>query len=142
MVTDAGHDGPSMGLAEAVLEVIDILRGRPASGGDGPDNWERIIGIIAEHDSLPDSEVKIIEKTIAEAYRGWADAQRRSIWYETDSGMTDDDDDDSFCDNSFNGIGYALQVEMLDEVTRAAWQDARQLKKAPAKRPRRKKATK
>ena len=54
--------------------------------------------------------------------------------------MTDDDDDDSLCDTSF-GIGYAPQVEMLDEVTRAAWQDAKE--KAAAKRPpRRKKATK
>jgi len=41
-----------------VLDVIDILRGRLTSGGDGPDNWERIVSIIAEHDSLPDSEVK------------------------------------------------------------------------------------
>ena len=30
--------------------------------------------------------------------RGWSDAQRRSIWYETDSGMTDDSDDDALCD--------------------------------------------
>jgi len=36
-------------------------------------------------------------------------------------------------------VGSALQVEMLDEVTRAAWQDARELKKAAAKRPRRRK---
>ena len=48
--------------------------------------------------------------------------------------MTDDDDDDSLCDASFNGIGYALQVEMLGEVTRAAWRDAEEQKKA-AKRP-------
>ena len=130
-----------MGLAEAVLDIIDILRGRPGSEGGGPDNWERIVGIIAEHDRLPDGEVKVIETAIAEAYRGWSDAQRRSIWYETDSGMTDDDDDDSLCDTSFNGIGYALQVEMLDEVARAAWQDAKE--KAATKRPpRRKKATK
>jgi hypothetical protein len=33
--------------------------------------------------------------------------------------MTDDDDDDALCDTAFNGIGYALQVEMLDEVTHA-----------------------
>jgi hypothetical protein len=88
--------------------------------------------------------VKVIEKAIAEAYGGWSDAQRRSIWYETDSGMTDDDDDDSLCDTSLNGIGYALQVEMLDEVTRAAWRDAEEQKKAAAKRPApaRKRATK
>jgi hypothetical protein len=49
--------------------------------------------------------------------------------------MTDDDDDDSLCDTSFNGMGYALQVEMLDEVTRAAWQDAQEQKKPAAKRP-------
>ncbi len=52
------------------------------------------------------------------------------------------DDDDSLCDTSFNGIGYALQVEMLHEVTRDAWQDAEELKKAPAKRPGRKQAAK
>jgi hypothetical protein len=48
-------------------------------------------------------------------------------------------DDDSLCDTSFDGVGYALQVEMLDEVTKVAWQNARELKKAAAKRPRRKK---
>ena len=133
--TDARRDGPSMGLAEVVHEVVDILRGRPAAGGEGSDAWEHIVRLIAEHDSLPDDEVKVIERAIAGAYRGWSDAQRRSIWYETDSGMTDDDDDDSLCDTSFNGIGYALQVEMLDEVTRAAWQDAEEQKKATAKRP-------
>lgn len=134
MMTDAKRNGPSMGLAEAVRDIIDILRGRTASGGDDPDNWERIVGIIAEQDSLPKSEVKIIEKAIEEAYRNWSDAQRRSIWYETDSGMADDDD--LPCDTSFNGSGYALQVEMFDEVSRAAWQDAQELRKASAKRPR------
>jgi hypothetical protein len=140
-VTDAKRDPPSMGLAEAVHDVVELLRGGPVPGGDGPDAWERLVRLIAEHDSLPDNEVKGIEKAIAEAYRGWSDAQRQSIWYETDSGMTDDDDDDSLCDTSFNGIGYALQVEMLDEVTRAAWKDAEELKTAAAKRPLRQKAT-
>jgi hypothetical protein len=37
-------------------------------------------------------------------------------------------------DRSFNGIGYALQIELLDEVTQAAWQEADELKKAAAKR--------
>ena len=48
-------------------------------------------------------------------------------------------DDDSLCETSFNGLGYALQVEILDEVAKVAWQDARELKKAAAKRPRRRK---
>ena len=139
LVTEPTRAAPSMGLAEAVRDVVDILRGQRAPGSDGPDAWDRIVRIIAEHDSLPVSEVTGIEKAIAEAYRGWSDAQRRSIWYETDSGMTDDDDDDSLCDTSSNGIGYALQVEMLDEVTRAAWRDGEELKKAAAKRPPRKK---
>ncbi len=47
--------------------------------------------------------------------------------------MTDDDDDDSLCDPLFNGIGYAFQVEMLDEVTRVRGQHATELKKAAAK---------
>jgi hypothetical protein len=131
-------DAPAMGLAEAVRDVIDILRGQPGSGSEGADGWDRIVRTLAESDSLPDSEVKVIEKAIAQAYRGWSDAQRRSIWYETDSGMTDDDDDEALCDTSFNGIGYALQVEMLDEVTHAASRDADELKKATAKRPSRK----
>ncbi len=125
-----------MGLAEAIADVIDILRGRPAGGGGGSDDWERMIAIIAENDGVPNNEVTRIEKAIDEAYRGWSDAQRRSIWYETESGITDDD---SLCDTSFNGIGYALQVELLDEVTKAVWHDARELKKATAKRPRRRK---
>jgi hypothetical protein len=66
-----------MGLAEAVFEIIDILRGRSAAGGDGPDSWERILRIIAQYNSLPDREVEIIEKAIAEAYHGWSDMQSR-----------------------------------------------------------------
>jgi predicted secreted protein len=42
-----------MGLTAAIADVIDILRGRPACGGDGPDDWERMVAIIAENDSLP-----------------------------------------------------------------------------------------
>jgi hypothetical protein len=128
-------DAPMKGLAEAVHDVVDILRVQQASASDRVDGWERIVRLIADHDSLSDDEVKVIEKAIAEAYRGWSEAQRRSVWYETDSGMTDDDNDDDLCDTSFNGIGYALQVEMLDEVTQAAWRDASELKKATAKRP-------
>ena len=139
VVPDPKRASPSMGLTEAVLDVIDILQRRPTSRGKSPDNWGRIVSIIAKLDCLPDSQVIVIEKAIAEAYCGWSDAQRRSIWYQTESGMTDDD---SLCDTSFNGTGYALQVEMLDEVTRAAWQHAKELKKTAAKRPRRKKATK
>jgi hypothetical protein len=61
-------------------------------------------------------------------YSDWSDIHRRSIWYETESGVADDN---SICDTSFNGIGYALQVEMLDGLTRAAWQHAEELKKEP-----------
>ena len=57
-----------MGLAEAVGDVVDILRGQSAIGKGGPDGWEHIVHIIAEHDSLPDSEVKVIEEAIVEAY--------------------------------------------------------------------------
>jgi hypothetical protein len=124
-----------------VDDVVDILRNQPPSGSDAADGWVRIVRIMAEHDSLPQDEVSVIENAIAEAYGRWSHAQRRSIWHETDSGMTDDDDEDAHCDTSFNGIGFALQVEMLDEVTRAAWQDADELRKAAAKRSRRKKRT-
>jgi hypothetical protein len=48
--------------------------------------------------------------------------------------MTDDVDSDSLGDTSFNGFGYALQIETLDAVTRAACQDAEELKKAAAMR--------
>jgi hypothetical protein len=125
-----------MGLAKAIADVIDILRGRPVGGG-GPDDWELMVAIIAENDGLPNCEVERIEEAIDEAYRGWSDAQRRAIWYETESGTPDDD---SLCDTSLNGIRNDLQVEMLDEVTKVAWQEASELK-AAAKRPlRRKKA--
>ncbi len=66
MVTDAKGDGPSMGFTEAVCDVVDILCGRPVSGSNSPNNWERIVTAIAENDSLPDCEVKVIEKAIRE----------------------------------------------------------------------------
>jgi hypothetical protein len=111
-----------MGRAEVTADVIDILRGRPACGGR--DDWQRMVAIIAENDSVPNSGVERIEKAIDAACRGWSDLPRRSIWYETENGMTDHGDDDSLCDTSCNGIEYAPRVEMLDEVTRTAWQDA------------------
>jgi hypothetical protein len=72
MMTDAKRDRVHMGLAEAVLDVVDVLRNQPASGSNGTDNWERIVSIIAEHNSLPDSEVNIIEKAIEQAYGSWS----------------------------------------------------------------------
>ncbi len=45
-----------MGLAEAIADVMDILRGRPAGGG-GSDDRERMIAIIAENDGLSNSDV-------------------------------------------------------------------------------------
>jgi hypothetical protein len=54
--------------------------------------------------------------------------------------MTDDDDDDAMCDTSFNGIRYALQVEMLDEVTRAARREADERTAAAEKRTRSKRS--
>jgi hypothetical protein len=57
-------DTPAMGLAEAVREVIDILRGQPASGSEGADGWDRIVRTVAEHESLPESEVKAIERAM------------------------------------------------------------------------------
>jgi len=40
-----------MGLAPAIADVIDILRGLPAGGGGSVD-WERMIAIIAESDGV------------------------------------------------------------------------------------------
>ncbi len=140
-VSEPESDTPAKGLAEAVRDVIDILRAQhPSAGSNTPDGWDRIVRIVAEQGSLPDGEVRVMEKAIAQAYRRWSDAQRRSIWYETDSGMTDDDDDDALCDTSFNGIGFALQVEMLDEVTHAAGREADEMRKAAAKRSARRKS--
>ncbi len=56
-----------MGLAEAIADVIDILRGRPAGGGDGSDAWEHITAIIAESDGISNSEVTRIEKAWRES---------------------------------------------------------------------------
>jgi hypothetical protein len=108
-----------MGLAEATTDVVNIL-----SGAHGANAWERIVLAIEEDAGLPDDETKLIERAVATAYAGWSDGQRRSIWYETDSGMTDDDDDDALCDTSFNGIGYSLQIEVVDAVVNAAQQAA------------------
>jgi hypothetical protein len=126
----------TMSLVAAVAEVIDLLRGRSTLGREGAHDWDRIVRAVTEKDSLNKDEVHAMERAIADAYGGWSDSQRRAVWYETESGMTDDDDDDGSCDTSFNGIGYALQIELLDEVTQAAWREADELKKAAAKRSR------
>ena len=65
-----------MGLAAAVNEIIDSLRSTPDSENEGRDIWERLVGIIANQDSLPHKELEVIEKAIEKAYRGWSDAQR------------------------------------------------------------------
>ena len=56
-----------MGLAEAIADVIDILRGRPAGGGGGSDDWERMIAIIAENDGVSNSQVTRLEKAWRES---------------------------------------------------------------------------
>jgi len=42
-----------MGLSATIADVIDILRGRPGCGGDGPEDWERMVAIIAENGRPP-----------------------------------------------------------------------------------------
>lgn len=121
--------GPFKGLAEAVREVIAIIRGAQADGPDGLDNWDRIVSTVAEHESLPNDRIKDIETAIARVSGGWSDSQRRAIWHETESGQ-DCDCDESPCDASLDGVGRALQIELLDEVTRTAWLEAKKLKKS------------
>jgi hypothetical protein len=117
----AGTTERKMGLAEATMQVIGLL-------GDAV--WKRIVGGIAkldpEYDSIPGPEVDLIEKTIARAFEGWSRTQRLSIWNETETSMTDDD----LVDTSYNGIGYALQVEVFEEVTKAAFSEADEGRKA------------
>ena len=55
-----------MGLAEAIADVIDILRGRPGGGG-GSDDWERMPAIIAENDGVSNSQVTRLEKAWRES---------------------------------------------------------------------------
>jgi len=50
-----------MRLAKAPADVIDILQGRPAGGGGGPDDRERMIAIIAENYGLSNNQVMRIE---------------------------------------------------------------------------------
>ncbi|HLG19849.1 MAG TPA: hypothetical protein VI895_08570 [Bdellovibrionota bacterium] len=127
-----------MGLAEAVRHVIELIRGRPRVGSNKLDNWDRIVCIVAEHDSLPDREFKIIENAVGEACRSWSDAPRLSIWRETESGMADAE---SSQQTSADGIEPFLQTEILDEVTHAAWRDARELRREKAKKSRRRQAS-
>lgn len=125
------EEGPRMGVAEAVQDVIDILRARAARGGDGQDPWARMVKMIAKDGTLPGNEGTAIEEAVADACRGWTESQRRSIWHETESGMADAK---SLGDTSSEDIGYELQSEMLGEVTRAAGEEAEELKKATEKR--------
>jgi len=124
-MADAKREKGPWTLLEAVESVIEIVRSGTAPG-EAQDDWERVVAAVTAHEDLPDlpglpaAEVKIVEKAIAKAYRTWSAAQRIAIWNETDAGMTDDDDDDTFTDPSFNGIGFSLQAELLDALLRAA----------------------
>lgn len=40
-------------LAEAVHDVVDILRGQPASERHGPADWDRIVRIIGQAQQPP-----------------------------------------------------------------------------------------
>ncbi len=124
-------DPPSCGLADAVADVVAVLCRRI------PDAWADVVRRIAQDDSLPQDDLAMIEAAIAETFDGWSDERRRAVWFETDTGRIDDEDeDDDQCDTSFDGMGYALQIELLDEVTKTAWQQAAMGKEAAA-RPRR-----
>jgi len=94
--------------------------------------WDRIVSILNKGTGIPQSEVDHIEQAVAAAYDGWSEAQRRSIWLQTESGMDDEDDEDLASDN----FGYFLQCEILDQVLQAAEAEAGSMKSADAKRTR------
>jgi hypothetical protein len=74
-----------------------------------------MVAIIAENDSRSNSEVTRIEQLSMQAHRGWSEAQARSIRYETESGLADDDDDSPATRRS-TASRDALPVELLDET--------------------------
>ena len=76
-------DADDIGLGEAVYRIVDVLRDSPAAGGAVTDHWTRMVSTIAKHDSLPFSDVKVVEQVIAVALpEALLDEVMQVAWYE------------------------------------------------------------
>lgn len=132
-------DAADIGLGEAVYRIVDVLRDSPAAGGAVTDHWTRMVSTIAKHDSLPFSDVKVVEQVIADACRGWSDEQRRSLYEQIPDCMGDAERDEPDSFPTAGWIAFALPEALLDEVMQVAWYEATLLKKQQAKARRRRK---
>ena len=108
-------------IYDAVEDIDEKLREQADPADSKLDVWSTIISQVSERDSFDGSYCDIIEKVISDYLTGLDDEIKRQLWAETETGLSSDSDAQSFLIDS---IEMDLEMELLDEVTRCAWDEA------------------
>lgn len=114
----------SIHLYEVVQNIIGVLKNHQAPIGSNVDIWEKILSQIRERDSFNASYCDVIQDVISDYLKKLDDDSKRYIWKETETGCKDNDSDVQ--DIYIDSISMDLEQELLDEITRYAWDEANQ----------------
>ena len=97
--------------------------------------WTTILKQIAKQDCFDGHYADVILEAIRAFLKPLDDKTIISLWRETEVGMSDDAEDDCLFPDSCR---MDLEMEMLQQTTDLAWWEAEQIKKAAAKKKKRK----
>lgn len=118
-----------MYFSQVVDDIQDKLTQHRLSGGESL--WATIIEQIVREDSFDGRHADRILEYICAFLKQLDDKTIFSLWRETEVGMGDDSEDDCLFADSCR---MDLEMELLQQTTDLAWQEAEEVKKAAAKK--------
>ncbi len=108
-------------LYEAVQDIIEQLEIQSDPADNKTSVWNKVISQISERDYLDSSYCDIIEKFISVYLDKLDDDSKRHLWTETETGGWNSHL--AVQDIHIDSIEMDLEVELLDEITRYAWDE-------------------
>ena len=108
-------------LYETIHDIVQELENKPCSENGNTNLWKAIVTQIAERDCLDGSYLTIIQDLISSYLGKLCDEGKISIWEETESFLNNKVDSQYIPYH----IDMDLEVELLDEITRYAWDEVK-----------------
>ncbi len=106
-----------------LFEAIDHIRQKliEYQVGNNGNLWSTILKEIEDHDSFNGNHADVILKMIRSFVSQLDDRTAIALWRSTEAGQADDTEDDQLFPDS---IRMDLDMELLSEITEAAWYEA------------------
>ena len=110
----------SLHLTDAVEQIRNAAIAHQVATKKG-DLWSTMLSQIKPRDSIDGTHANALQVIIATFLGQLDDGTVTALWAETETGQADHDDLES---PAADYVRTALEMELLDEVTKLAWEEA------------------